>query len=448
MNDTATKEARQPPRRAPTIRRPCSCPRPISRCAPACPSASRVWLKRWDEHGPLRAPARRRRKDRPVFTLHDGPPYANGNIHIGHALNKVLKDLVSPVQADARLQLGLRAGLGLPRPADRVEDRGAVPRQGQEQGRRRDQRVPRRVPHLCAALGRYPARGVQAPRRHRRLGQPVPDDELRRRSPDRPRADEVRRDRPALSRLEAGDVVGGRAHRAGRGRDRVPGLRERHDLGEVPGQQARRRRRRRRAAQASFAAYVVSGPRRRGPSPATARSRSRARSPTASTRSPRRPRATGRRSASSTSSPTSWPPKSLPRPRSSRTNASSTSTPSMLAGHCAEHPLRGLAGGYSSTCRCSTASTSPTTPAPASSTPRPATASTTSRSGWSPAASSPSAASTPRIPYTVDDDGFYTNEAPGFDGARVIDENGKKGDANNRVIAALAERGMMVARGR
>ena len=32
--------------------------------------------------------------DKPNFTLHDGPPYANGNIHIGHALNKILKDLV------------------------------------------------------------------------------------------------------------------------------------------------------------------------------------------------------------------------------------------------------------------------------------------------------------------------------------------------------------------
>ncbi|MHA6691739.1 isoleucine--tRNA ligase [Devosia sp. A449] len=54
----------------------------------------------------------------------------------------------------------------------------------------------------------------------------------------------------------------------------------------------------------------------------------------------------------------------------------------------------------------------------------------------------------PSIPYAVDDGGFYTNEAPGFDGARVIDDNGKKGDANNRVIAALAERNAMVARGR
>ncbi|MGB3962158.1 MAG: isoleucine--tRNA ligase [Sulfurimonas sp.] len=35
-----------------------------------------------------------KRKDAPSFTLHDGPPYANGNIHIGHALNKVLKDII------------------------------------------------------------------------------------------------------------------------------------------------------------------------------------------------------------------------------------------------------------------------------------------------------------------------------------------------------------------
>ena len=35
-----------------------------------------------------------RTKDRPLFVLHDGPPYANGDIHMGHALNKVLKDFI------------------------------------------------------------------------------------------------------------------------------------------------------------------------------------------------------------------------------------------------------------------------------------------------------------------------------------------------------------------
>ncbi len=34
-------------------------------------------------------------KGRPKFILHDGPPYANGNLHIGHALNKILKDVVN-----------------------------------------------------------------------------------------------------------------------------------------------------------------------------------------------------------------------------------------------------------------------------------------------------------------------------------------------------------------
>ena len=35
-----------------------------------------------------------RTKDRPMFVLHDGPPYANGDIHMGHALNKILKDFI------------------------------------------------------------------------------------------------------------------------------------------------------------------------------------------------------------------------------------------------------------------------------------------------------------------------------------------------------------------
>ena len=42
-----------------------------------------------------------------------------------------------------------------------------------------------------------------------------------------------------------------------------------------------------------------------------------------------------------------------------------------------------------------------------------------------------------RIPYTVDADGFFTEEAPGFDGRRVIDDKGNKGDANEAVIKAL-----------
>ena len=53
-----------------------------------------------------------------------------------------------------------------------------------------------------------------------------------------------------------------------------------------------------------------------------------------------------------------------------------------------------------------------------------------------------------RIPYTVDENGAFTDEAPGFEGRRVITDNGKVGDANRAVIDALIEAGALVARGR
>jgi isoleucyl-tRNA synthetase len=57
------------------------------------PKREPEWLARWAQIGvydKLRAKA----EGRKPFTLHDGPPYANGNLHIGHALNKILKDMV------------------------------------------------------------------------------------------------------------------------------------------------------------------------------------------------------------------------------------------------------------------------------------------------------------------------------------------------------------------
>ena len=54
-------------------------------------------LARWRELG-LYERLRAAGKGRPRFVLHDGPPYANGNIHIGHALNKILKDVVTKSQ--------------------------------------------------------------------------------------------------------------------------------------------------------------------------------------------------------------------------------------------------------------------------------------------------------------------------------------------------------------
>ncbi len=50
-------------------------------------------MKRWDKLG-LYAKLREQGKDREKYVFHDGPPYANGSIHLGHLLNKVLKDFV------------------------------------------------------------------------------------------------------------------------------------------------------------------------------------------------------------------------------------------------------------------------------------------------------------------------------------------------------------------
>ncbi|MCA3509271.1 MAG: isoleucine--tRNA ligase [Rhodobacter sp.] len=63
----------------------------------ALPQREPDWLARWARIGVydrLREKAALAGGTRPPFTLHDGPPYANGHLHIGHALNKILKDMV------------------------------------------------------------------------------------------------------------------------------------------------------------------------------------------------------------------------------------------------------------------------------------------------------------------------------------------------------------------
>jgi isoleucyl-tRNA synthetase len=52
------------------------------------------------------------------------------------------------------------------------------------------------------------------------------------------------------------------------------------------------------------------------------------------------------------------------------------------------------------------------------------------------------------IPYTVDADGCFTEQAPGFTGKRVLNDKGEKGDANDAVIKALIDAGMLIGRGR
>ena len=61
------------------------------------PEREKEWLDRWEELK-IYKKLRKGSINRKDFVLHDGPPYANGNLHIGHALNKILKDFVARSQ--------------------------------------------------------------------------------------------------------------------------------------------------------------------------------------------------------------------------------------------------------------------------------------------------------------------------------------------------------------
>ncbi|MDQ3059609.1 MAG: isoleucine--tRNA ligase [Pseudomonadota bacterium] len=57
------------------------------------PKREAGWVQEWEDKG-IYKKLRDVRQGKPRFVLHDGPPYANGNIHIGHAVNKILKDMI------------------------------------------------------------------------------------------------------------------------------------------------------------------------------------------------------------------------------------------------------------------------------------------------------------------------------------------------------------------
>lgn len=58
------------------------------------PENEKIQREKWDEMD-LYSKVKEKNKGKKPFVLHDGPPYANGNIHIGHAMNKILKDFVN-----------------------------------------------------------------------------------------------------------------------------------------------------------------------------------------------------------------------------------------------------------------------------------------------------------------------------------------------------------------
>ena len=161
-------------------------------------------LARWkslDLYGRLRAAA----NGRPRFILHDGPPYANGNIHIGHALNKILKDVVTKSQQMLGFDSNYVPGWdchGLPIEW-KIEEENYRAR-GKPKPDFSNPAALVEFRQECRAFAAHwigvQRAGIRAPRRHRRLGASLHHDGFFRRGADRARADEVRRQRHALSR--------------------------------------------------------------------------------------------------------------------------------------------------------------------------------------------------------------------------------------------------------
>ena len=94
---------------APDLRSTLNLPRTDFPMKANLPQAEPRRLERWKAEG-LYAKVRAARKGRPLFVLHDGPPYANGHIHLGTALNKILKDVVVRSRSMAGLDTPYRPG--------------------------------------------------------------------------------------------------------------------------------------------------------------------------------------------------------------------------------------------------------------------------------------------------------------------------------------------------
>jgi isoleucyl-tRNA synthetase len=119
-------------------------------------------LARWNEEG-AHAKLRELRTGAARWILHDGPPYANGDMHLGHAMNHILKDFV----VRTRSMLGFDSPYipgwdchGLPIEW-RVEELNRE--KGIKKGRGRRPHLPPAVPGLCRPLGERPARAAEAP---------------------------------------------------------------------------------------------------------------------------------------------------------------------------------------------------------------------------------------------------------------------------------------------
>ena len=195
------------------------------------PNREPGWLERWEKIGVY--DRLREKQGRTPFTLHDGPPYANGHLHIGHALNKTIKDMIvrshQMMGFDARYIPGWDCH-GLP-----IEWK--IEEQYRQKGKNKDE-VP--INDFRAECRKFAAGWVDIQREEfKRLGvtgnwaDPVSDDGFPRRTGDRRGIHEVPDERHAVSRLKTGDVVAGGKDSLGRGRGGISRQGKLYDLGEV-----------------------------------------------------------------------------------------------------------------------------------------------------------------------------------------------------------------------
>jgi isoleucyl-tRNA synthetase len=99
MNDTANPASASPTAEKPNYKKTLNLPKTSFAMKANLVQNEPASQKRWTKLG-LYDRIEESKQGKPQFVFHDGPPYANGSIHLGHLLNKVLKDLVVRTKLD------------------------------------------------------------------------------------------------------------------------------------------------------------------------------------------------------------------------------------------------------------------------------------------------------------------------------------------------------------